>query len=62
AEITLLKILRLRAGIAEALPSVGFGIDMKILAFDFAIRGRELGLDPGIQPVYAVDLGFLFRY
>jgi hypothetical protein len=62
AEITLLKILRLRAGIAEALPAVGFGIDMKILTFDFAIRGRELGLDPGIQPVYAVDLGFLFRY
>jgi hypothetical protein len=62
AEITLLKILRLRAGIAEALPAVGFGIDMKILTFDCAIRGRELGLDPGIHPVYAIDLGFLFRY
>jgi hypothetical protein len=62
AEITLLKILRLRAGIAEALPAAGFGIDMKILTFDFAIRGRELGPDPGVQPVYAVDMGFLFRY
>jgi hypothetical protein len=62
AEISLLEILRLRVGMAEALPSVGFGIDMKILTLDFAIRGRELGLDPGVQPMYAVDLGLLFRY
>jgi hypothetical protein len=51
AEITLLKILRLRAGIADALPSLGFGIDMKALQFDFAMRGKEMGLDPGVQSV-----------
>jgi hypothetical protein len=61
-ELTLLSILRLRVGIADALPSAGFGIDMKVLTLDLAIRGRELGLDPGIQSVYALDLGILFRY
>jgi hypothetical protein len=62
AEIKLLEVLSIRAGIADALPSLGFGLDMKILQFDFAVRGKEIGLDPGIQPVYAVDIGFLFRY
>jgi hypothetical protein len=62
AEIALLQILHIRAGIAEALPSFGFGIDMHVLTFDFAVRGREMGLDPWDHPVYAVDLGLLFRY
>jgi hypothetical protein len=62
AEVTLFNILALRVGIADALPSLGFGLDMKVLQFDFAMRGKELGLDPGIQSVYAVDMGFLFRY
>jgi hypothetical protein len=62
AEITMLKILRLRAGFTDALPSFGFGIDMTALKLDLAIRGKELGLDPWDQPVYAIDLGLLFRY
>jgi hypothetical protein len=62
AEIKLLRVLSLRAGIADALPSLGFGLDMKILQFDFAMRGKEMGLDPGIQSVYAIDIGLLFRY
>jgi hypothetical protein len=62
AEIRVLEILRLRAGISEALPAAGFGLDMTVLRFDFALRGRELGLDPGIQSVYTVDIGLLFRY
>jgi hypothetical protein len=62
AEATILQILQLRAGIADALPSFGFGIDMRVLKFDFAIRGKELGLDPWQQAVYAIDLGLLFRY
>jgi hypothetical protein len=61
-EFGLLRVMRIRAGIAEALPSLGFGIDMHILIFDFAVRGREMGLDPWEQSVYAVDLGLLFRY
>jgi hypothetical protein len=62
AEIKLLSVLSVRAGIADALPSLGFGLDMKILRFDFAMRGKEMGLDPGIQSVYAIDIGLLFRY
>jgi hypothetical protein len=62
AEIKLLRVLSIRAGIADALPSLGFGLDMKILQFDFAMRGKEMGLDPGIQSVYAIDIGLLFRY
>jgi hypothetical protein len=61
-ELTVLSILRLRAGITDALPSVGFGLDMKVLTLDVAIRGIELGLDPGVQSVYALNLGILFRY
>jgi hypothetical protein len=62
AEIKLHRVLSIRAGIAEALPSLGFGLDMKIFQFDIAMRGREMGLDPGIQSVYAIDIGLLFRY
>jgi hypothetical protein len=61
-EIKLLKVLSIRAGIADALPSLGFGLDLKALKLDLAIRGREMGLDPGILPVYEISLGFLFRY
>jgi hypothetical protein len=61
-ELTLLEILSLRAGINDALPSLGFGLDLHFMKLDCAIRGKELGLDPGVNPVYAIDIGLLFRY
>ena len=61
-ELVVLDALSLRAGISEALPALGFGIDFSVMQLDFAMRGVELGLDPGVQPTYAVDLGLLFRY
>jgi hypothetical protein len=61
-ELTLLNILRFRLGIAEALPAFGIGLDLSFMTVDLAIRGKELGLDPGFQPVYCLDLGLLFRY
>ena len=61
-EITLLNALTFRAGIADALPAFGFGLDLSFMKLDFAIHGRELGLDPGIMSVYAMDIGLLFRY
>lgn len=61
-EVVLLDVLSLRAGISEALPSAGFGLDMKFMRLDFAMRGIEYGLDPGFNPVFAMDLGLLFRY
>ena len=61
-EVTVLNALTLRAGIADALPALGFGLDLSFMTLDFAVYGRELGLDPGMQPVYAMSLGLLFRY
>lgn len=61
-EVVVLDALSLRAGISDALPALGFGIDFSIMQLDFAMRGVELGLDPGIQTTYAVDVGLLFRY
>jgi hypothetical protein len=62
AELRLLRVLSLRLGISDALPAAGFGLDLKYLKLDFAIHGKELGLDPGVRPTYAIDLGLLFRY
>ena len=62
AELRLLNALSFRIGIADALPAIGFGLDLSFMKMDFAIHGKELGLDPGIQPVYAMGIGFLFRY
>lgn len=62
AEVVVLDALSLRAGIADAAPSLGFGIDFSFMQLDFAMRGVELGLDPGAQTTYAIDLGLLFRY
>ena len=61
-ELTLLNALTFRAGIADALPALGFGLDLSFMTLDFAIHGKELGLDPGMQSVYAIDVGLLFRY
>lgn len=61
-EAVLLDVLSLRAGISDALPSLGFGLDMGFMRMDVTMRGIEYGLDPGVNPVFAMDLGLLFRY
>jgi hypothetical protein len=61
-EVVLLKVLSLRAGITDALPSLGFGLDLNFVRLDCSMYGKELGLDPGIQPTYGVALSLLFRY
>ncbi|MCL1929523.1 MAG: hypothetical protein FWG07_12135 [Treponema sp.] len=61
-EITVLKILKLRAGMAELLPSGGFGIDMTFMTMDVAVRSKQLGDKPGEKTVFAMDVGLLFRY
>ena len=61
-EVVLLKALTFRFGLADALPAVGFGLDLKFMTLDFAVFGKELGLDPGKHPVYAMSVGLLFRY
>jgi hypothetical protein len=61
-EITVLHALSFRFGVTDALPAFGLGLDLSFMILDFAIRGKELGIDPGLQPTYALDLGLLFRY
>jgi hypothetical protein len=61
-ELKVLESLSFRAGIYDALPAAGFGLDLGFMGLDCSIYGRELGLDPGIHPVYGLDIGLLFRY
>jgi hypothetical protein len=61
-EIKVLNALSFRFGLTDALPAFGIGLELSFATLDFAIRGKELGLDPGVQPTYALDLGLLFRY
>jgi hypothetical protein len=35
---------------------------LTFMQFDCSIHGKELGLDPGIHSLYAVDFALLFRY
>lgn len=62
AELRLLDILCLRAGIKDALPAAGFGIDLQAFTFSLAMHGQELGLEPGARPVFNLVAGFEFRY
>lgn len=61
-ELTLLDILSLRAGLYDALPSAGFGIDLTFCTFSLAMYGKELGLDPGVRPVYNLIVALDFVY
>ncbi|MDR0389070.1 MAG: hypothetical protein LBH73_03300 [Spirochaetaceae bacterium] len=61
-ELRILEVLDIRFGITDALPCFGFGIDMTFMQLNLAIHGRELGLDPGVQSVYALEAGITFRY
>ncbi|MDR0600871.1 MAG: hypothetical protein LBG42_00685 [Treponema sp.] len=61
-ELVVLQKFSIRAGIADALPAAGFGIDLSFMRLDCSIYGRELALDPGVDSVYAIDVGFIFRY
>jgi hypothetical protein len=61
-EVVVLEKLSLRFGLTDALPAAGFGLDLSFMQFDCSIHGKELGLDPGIHSIYAVDFALLFRY
>jgi hypothetical protein len=60
-EIKVLNALSFRFGLTDALPAFGMGLNLSFVTLDFAIHGKELGLDPGVQPAYALDLGLLVR-
>jgi hypothetical protein len=61
-ELELLDILSLRAGIKDALPAAGFGVDLAAFTFSLAMFGKELGIEPGARPVFNMLVAFDFRY
>ena len=58
----ILQIVTLRAGIADALPSAGIGLDLSVFKLNFAAYGTALGLDPGDRTAYNLLVDFDFRY
>ena len=61
-EITLLRVLDLRAGFARGLPAAGLGIDFGVMDFDVAMYGSELSTEPGFRSVFNVALGVRFAW
>jgi hypothetical protein len=61
-ELILLDIMSFRAGINDALPAAGFGLDLSFFTLSLAMYGSELGLEPGKRPAYNVVVALDFRY
>jgi hypothetical protein len=62
AELGIFDHIFVRAGMTDMLPSLGLGFDLFAFKLNFAAYGKELGLDPGVQSVFCMDLGILFRW
>lgn len=61
-EIELLDVVSLRAGINDAYLSSGLGLDLTFFTIDFAMYGRELGLEPGKRPLLNMELAISMEY
>jgi hypothetical protein len=61
-EARMLDIVAIRAGINEALLSVGAGIDLGACKMGVSVLGSERGDDPGQLPTYNLVLDFDFRF
>ncbi|MFO7849387.1 MAG: hypothetical protein R6V67_05460, partial [Spirochaetia bacterium] len=59
-EITMLQILDIRLGFAQGLPTAGLGHDLHFFTLNAAIFGTERSTEPGMSPVYNMQLGFQF--
>ena len=60
-EISMLSILDVRAGFNQGLFSAGLGLDLYYFKMNLAMFGTELSTEPGLQPVYNMQIGFEFR-
>ena len=61
-EFTLLQILQLRGGFHEGLFAAGLGLDLSFVGFNLSMYGTEESNQPGLAPIYNVDLGFDFSF
>jgi hypothetical protein len=62
-EARILAIMTLRAGIDDALLSAGTSFDLGLLTLSVTASGTELGIDPGVRPVYnlTIDASFALK-
>ncbi len=60
-QISMLSILDIRAGFYQGLLSAGLGLDLYYFKMNLAMFGTERSTEPGLQPVYNIQLGFEFR-
>ncbi len=61
-EAVIMDVLTVRLGVKDALPALGFGLNLSVFKFSLSMYGRELGLDPGVRPVYNVLMSLDFSY
>jgi hypothetical protein len=61
AEATILEILDVRMGLREGLPAAGIGLDLYHFTLNAAMFGTERSSEPGISPVYNLQIGLEFR-
>ncbi len=56
-ELRMLRILYLRVGFYQLLPSFGLELDLSLFKLSMAMIGRELSTQPGGYPIYGYMLG-----
>ncbi len=61
AELRMLEILMIRGGFNQGLFAAGLGLDLTIFGINIAMYGTELSAEPGLRPVYNVQIGIDFR-
>ena len=60
-QVSMLSILDVRAGFYQGLLTAGLGLDLYYFKLNLAMFGTERSTEPGLQPVYNLQLGFEFR-
>jgi len=60
-EVTVMEILDIRVGFSQGLLSAGLGLDLSYFTMNAAMFGTERSTEPGIAPVYNLQLGLEFR-
>jgi len=61
AEITVLEVLDVRMGLSQGLPAAGIGLDLHYFQLNASMFGTERSTEPGLAPVYNLQLGLEFR-
>ncbi len=60
-EITVMEILDVRLGFGQGLPAAGIGLDLHYFQLNASMFGTERSTEPGLAPVYNLQIGLEFR-